>query len=230
MKVMILAAGRGERMRPLTERLPKALLEAGGKPLIVWQIERLARCGFDDIVINHAQFGDLIEQRLGGGAGLGVRISYSPEREPLETAGGIAQALPLLGPAPFLAVNADIYCEFDYTRLAGAGAPDGETTLAHLVLVDNPEHHPRGDFALGADGRIGAGTGRMLTFSGIGAYHPRLFGSIAPGSKARLASVLRDAIAHGRVGGEHFGGRWIDVGTPQRLERLRGLLERRAQT
>lgn len=218
---MLLAAGRGERMRPLTDTVPKPLLEAGGRGLIEWHLSRLGRAGFRDIVVNHAHLGMRIEQRLGDGRRHGVHIRYSAEGEALETAGGIVCALPLLGPAPFLVVNADIYCEFDFVRLIPVlegleRDPAGDR--AHLVLVDNPPHHPDGDFAL-ADGRV-AEQGARLTFSGIGCYRPELFAGIPAGAKAKLAPLLRGVIAAGRAAGEHFAGRWEDVGTPERLAAL----------
>jgi MurNAc alpha-1-phosphate uridylyltransferase len=213
---MLLAAGRGERMRPLTDATPKALLVAGGKPLVVRLIERLAAEGYVDLVINHAHRGELIEAALGDGARLGVRIRYSPEREALETAGGIATALPLLGTAPFLVVNADLHADYPFGRLRGALRGDA---LAHLVLVDNPPHHPAGDFALAGE-RVANEGGAMLTFSGIGVYRPELFDGIAPGTRAQLAPLLRAAAARGRVTGERYAGRWVDVGTPERLARL----------
>ncbi len=216
MKVMLLAAGRGERMRPLTDATPKSLLPAGGKPVIVWLLERLAAAGFRDLVLNHAELGWMIEAALGDGARFGVRIQYSPEAEALETAGGIANALPLLGDAPFLAVNADLHTDFPFERLRTALA--GEV-LAHLVLVDNPPHHPGGDFAL-ADGSIANAGAPMLTFSGIGVYRPALFAAVARGTRARLAPLLREAAARGRVTGERFPGRWLDIGTPDRLAAL----------
>lgn len=214
MKAMILAAGRGERMRPLTDVTPKPLLPVAGKPLIVWHLERLARAGFRDIVINHAHLGDQIEALLGDGAAWGARIAYSAEPQgALETAGGIANALPLLGDAPFLVVNGDIFCDWDFARARSGNA------LAHLVLVDNPPHHPEGDFAL--DGaKVSAGGTARLTFSGIGIYRPELFAGIACGEPAKLAPLLRDAITAGRVTGEHHRGRWEDVGTPERLAAL----------
>jgi MurNAc alpha-1-phosphate uridylyltransferase len=221
MKAMILAAGRGERMRPLTDSVPKPLLPVGGKPLIVWHIERLARAGLRDIVINHAHLGDRIEAALGNGSRFGVSIVYSPEAEALETAGGIAQALPLLGEAPFLVVNGDIYADYDFS---GAVSKLGADVLAHLVLVDNPPQHPHGDFAY--DGvRLLAEGAHKLTFSGIGAYRPELFSAIVRGSKAKLAPLLSDAIAQGRATAEHFFGCWVDVGTPQRLHELDMLLQ-----
>ena len=212
---MILAAGRGERMRPLTDVAPKPLLPVAGKPLIVWHLERLARSGFRAIVINHAHLGEQIEALLGDGDAWGVRIDYSAEPEgALETAGGIANALPLLGDEPFLVVNGDIFCDWDFSR-----ATVGDDALAHLVLVDNPPHHPDGDFAL--DGaKVGAGRTARLTFSGIGIYRPELFAGIERGRPAKLAPLLREAIAAGRVTGEKHSGRWEDVGTPERLAAL----------
>lgn len=216
MKAMILAAGRGVRMRPLTDAKPKSLLCAGGKALIVWQLEKLARAGFGEIVINHAFLGDQIEAALGDGTRFGVSIRYSPEREALETAGGIARALPLLGAEPFLVTNADIYSDYDYAALA---RHDLQGQLAHLVLVDNPPQHPRGDFALAA-AQVRETGAQLLTFSGIGVYAPRLFGGIAPGAKLPLAPLLRKAMAAGRVSGEHYRGHWQDIGTAERLQAL----------
>ena len=216
MKAMILAAGRGVRMRPLTDATPKSLLAAGGKPLIVWQLEKLASAGFTEAVINHAHLGHMIEAALGNGSRFGVSISYSPEPEALETAGGIALALPLLGAEPFLVINADIYTDYDLSALARVDLQDG---LAHLVLVDNPPQHPRGDFALEA-GRVRETGRRMLTFSGIGVYAPRLFGGIPPSAKVALAPILRKAMAADRVSGEHHRGRWHDIGTAERLHAL----------
>lgn len=216
MKAMILAAGRGVRMRPLTDSMPKSLLAVGGTPLIVWHLQKLARCGFTEVVINHAHLGHMIEAALGDGARFGVSIRYSPEREALETAGGIANALPLLGTGPFLVVNADIYSDYDFSGLAGANLED---RLAHLVLVDNPPQLPRGDFALDNQ-RVRESGARMLTFSGVGVYAPRLFGGIAPGAKVALAPLLRKAVAADRVSGEHYRGRWHDIGTAERLQTL----------
>ena len=225
MKAMILAAGRGVRMRPLTDASPKSLLAVGGKPLIAWQLEKLARAGFSEIVVNHAYLGDMIEAALGDGSRFGLSIRYSPEREALETAGGIALALPLLGAGPFLVVNADIYSDYDFSALARLDLQD---RLAHLVLVCNPPQHPRGDFALAA-GRVRDAGARLLTFSGIGVYAPRLFGGIAPGAKVPLAPLLRKAMAAERVSGEHYRGRWHDIGTPERLRALDAeLRDRRA--
>jgi MurNAc alpha-1-phosphate uridylyltransferase len=222
MKAMILAAGRGERMRPLTDRTPKPLLPVGGKPLIVWHLERLATAGLREVVINHAHLGGQIEAALGDGARWGLSIRYSPEPEgALETAGGIANALPLLGgDEAFLVINGDIYCDWDVARAATALAAND---LAHLVLVPNPSHHPRGDFSLmgievGAD--VTAAGAQACTFSGIGIYRPQLFAGIRRGERAQLAPLLRAAMAAGRVSGELHAGRWTDVGTPQRLAEL----------
>lgn len=206
-------------MRPLTDRVPKPLLEAGGKPLIVWHIEKLAAAGFTQVVINHAHLGELIEHALGDGSRFGIPIAYSREAEALETAGGIAHALPLLGTSPFAAVNADVFSAYDYVQLARSVdclAPPER--LAHLILVDNPGHHPGGDFALRRERVVRDGA--RLTFSGIAAYHPELFAGIARGAKAQLAPLLRRVIAARRVSGEHYRGRWRDIGTPERLAGL----------
>jgi len=216
---MLLAAGRGERMRPLTDRTPKPLLQAGGKSLIVWHIENMARAGIRDLVINYAHLGQQIEAALGDGGQFGVRIRYSAENPALETAGGIANALPLLGGAPFAVINSDIYCDYDLAQLPERAAllkASGDT--AHLVLVNNPSHHPNGDFGL-INGRVVNNT-PAFTFSGIGIYQPSLFSNIPHGTKAPLAPLLRAQILLGKVSGEHYGGRWLDVGTPQRLEKL----------
>ena len=218
MKAMILAAGRGERMRPLTDDRPKPLLEAGGKPLIVWTIEALARAGFRELVINVSHLGEHIERDLADGSRWGVSIRYSREAEPLETAGGIATALPLLGAEPFVVVNGDIYCDFDFSRLAHVLDRAGEP-LAHLVLVQNPDHHKAGDFALQGE-RVANSGAQMYTFSGVGIYRPALFEGIAPHTKAQLAKLLRPQIDAGRVTGERYAGRWSDIGTPQRLYAL----------
>lgn len=220
MKAMILAAGRGERMRPLTDSTPKPLLEAGGRRLIEYHLAGLAAAGITDIVINHARLGEQIEARLGDGARYGVRIAYSAEGDaPLETGGGIHRALPLLGAAPFVVVNGDVWTDFPYQGLPAE--PDG---LAHLVLVDNPGHHPDGDFVL-ENGRLQAeGSGR-LTFSGIGVYRPELFADSEPGTFP-LAPLLRRAMLEGAVTGEYYAGRWVDVGTPERLQALDAMLTR----
>ncbi|WP_028356759.1 N-acetylmuramate alpha-1-phosphate uridylyltransferase MurU [Bordetella petrii] len=227
MRAMILAAGRGERMRPLTDRTPKPLLPVGGKPLIVWHLERLAAAGIRDIVINHAWLGAQLPGQLGDGARHGVRIRYSAEAPALETAGGIAHALPLLGTEPFLVVNGDIWCDWDPREAAGwAGRLDTERADAWLLLVDNPEHHARGDFALSAGGRVLAEGPRRLTFAGIGLYRPTLFAGLDPDAPAPLAPLLRQAMARDAVLGARHGGAWTDVGTPERLARLDAALER----
>lgn len=221
MKAMILAAGRGERMRPLTDHRPKPLLPVGGKPLIQWHIERLAQAGFNELVINHAHLGQLLEQTLGDGRQFGVRIQWSREGEALETAGGIAKALYLLGDAPFLVVNGDVWCDLDFGPFAARGlARLSRGALAHLALVDNPPQHPRGDFVLGPDSLLQTEGDTRLTFSGIGLYRPELFGSIIPGDKAKLAPLLVDAMARGRISGEQHSGHWHDIGTPERLAEL----------
>lgn len=218
---MILAAGRGERMRPLTDHIPKPLLEAGGEPLIHYHLTALSRAGFRRVVINHSHLGRMIESALGDGSRWGLSIDYSPETEgALETGGGIYKALPLLGETPFLVVNGDIWTDFDY---AGIDCP--EKSLAHLVLVENPSHHPGGDFRL-VDGRVYGNGEAMLTFSGIGVYRPELFANCKTGPFP-LGPLLRGAIANGAVSGEYFSGNWIDVGTPERLNELNRRLGQR---
>lgn len=225
MRAMILAAGRGERMRPLTDTCPKPLLRAGGLPLIGWHLRRLAAAGVRDVVINHAWLGERIERTLGDGADWGVSIRYSPEGEALETAGGIARALPLLGDAPFLVINGDVWCDWDVGRARSiAGRMLALDLLAWCVLVDNPAHHPGGDFALDAgrlgNGRSGPGADARLTFAGIGLYRPALFAGVPAGARAALAPLLRGAADAGLAGAERHDGRWTDVGTPQRLAEL----------
>lgn len=216
---MILAAGRGERMRPLTDHTPKPLLQAGGKPLIVWHIERLVRAGICDLIINHAHLGMQIEQALGDGQQFGARIRYSGEGAALETAGGIANALHLLGEQPFAVVNGDIYCDYDFSHLPHCAAAFANSAdMAHLVLVNNPGHNLKGDFGL-YECRVTDSASR-LTFSGIGLYKPQLFAGIPRGTKASLAPMLREQIAAGKVSGEYHRGTWVDVGTPQRLQEL----------
>jgi MurNAc alpha-1-phosphate uridylyltransferase len=214
MKAMILAAGRGERMRPLTDHLPKPLLQVGGKALIAHLIERLVAGGFQDIVINHAYLGAKIEAALKDGSQFGARLRYSPEPAgALETGGGIRNALPLLHDGPFLVVNGDIWTDYPFQQLVRD--PPG---LAHLVLVTNPLHHGRGDFALQEGQVTNAGSPR-LTFSGIGLYRPELFDGHSPG-RFSLAPLLRQAAESGLVSGEHFRGEWLDIGTPERLQEL----------
>ena len=215
MKAMILAAGRGERMGALTDQVPKPLLEVGGRPLIEHQILRLAAAGFRDFAVNLAWLGDMIAARLGDGSRLGVRVRYSREPEDaLDTGGGIRHALPLLGDGRFIAVNADVWCDYPFGRLRDAGV--GE---AHIVLVDNPAHHPVGDFALAPDGRVLDTERDRLTFSGIGCYRPQLFATRRSG-RFPLVEVLRDAIDAGTLSGERYPGEWVDVGTPERLRAL----------
>lgn len=214
MKAMILAAGRGERMRPLTDHTPKPLLQVGGKPLIVWHLERLASAGFKDVVINHAHLGAQIEAALGDGQRWGVSIQYSPEKTALETAGGIANAMHLLGEGPFLVVNGDIFTDIDFSALK-IQSPN----LAHLVMVDNPPQHPHGDFAL-HDGYLQPDGETRFTFSGVGVYHPNLFDSIVPGQPAKLAPLLKNAMSRRLVTGVHHCGQWHDIGTPERLHML----------
>jgi MurNAc alpha-1-phosphate uridylyltransferase len=221
MKAMILAAGRGERMRPLTDACPKPLLQAGGKPLIVWHLERLAAAGFTDVVINHAHLGTQIEQQLGDGGRWGLRLAYSPEPTgALETAGGIRNALDLLGEKYFLVINGDIWCDWN-----PACAPSLEAhmrlhgDLAWLLLTANPPQHAHGDFTL-THGYVGNEGPARLTFTGIGVYDAELFAGIARGQIAPLAPLLRAAATAGKVKGELHGGRWTDVGTPQRLAEL----------
>ncbi len=214
MRVMILAAGRGERMRPLTDVTPKPLLPVAGKALIVHLIEQLARAGLRDLVVNHAHLGHQFEDYLGDGSRFGARIIYSPEPEGgLETGGGIYQALSLLDSDPFIVVNGDIWTDFPFERL-----PPTLEALAHLVLVDNPPHHPQGDFSL-EDGWARSDGEPRLTFSGIGVYHRSLFAHCQP-ERFPLAPLLRAAMEQGKVSGEYYGGRWRDVGTPERLAML----------
>ena len=214
MKAMILAAGRGERMRPLTDHTPKPLLKVGGKPLIVWHLERLAKAGFKDIVINHTHLGAQIEAALGNGALWGLSIKYSPEKIALETAGGIANALPLLGSDPFLVVNGDTFTEIDFAFLHLK-----INMLAHLVLIDNPPQHLQGDFAI-QDGMLKNTGIQMLTFSGVGVYHPDLFADIVNGEPAKLAPLLRKAIDNNAATAQYYQGIWHDIGTPERLKNL----------
>lgn len=231
-KALILAAGRGERMRPLTNQTPKPLLCVGGKPLIAWHLEKLAAIGVQDVVINTSWLAGQFPQTLGGGAQFGLRIAYSHEGDtPLETGGGIWHALPLLTMdsetnAAFLAINGDIWCDYDFARL-----PHDIQDDAHLVLVDNSVHNARGDFALDTNGNVHSDGDNRLTFSGIGVYRPSLFddwrevignasGADQTPPRFKLAPLLRAAMAHGHVTGEHHRGRWTDVGTQERLAEL----------
>lgn len=220
---MILAAGRGERMRPLTDHTPKPLLPVAGQPLIVHQMTALRAAGITELVINTGHLGAQLASVLGDGGTWGLRIVYSPEPpEALETGGGIFQALPLLGSEPFLVVNGDVWTDYPFVRLPAA--PVG---LAHLVLVDNPSHHPAGDFSL-RNGRVEETGAARLTFSGISVLRPELFADCAPG-RFPLGPLLRRAMADERVSGEHHRGGWRDIGTPQRLAELDGELRRRHQ-
>ncbi len=227
MKALVFAAGKGERMRPLTDTTPKPLLPVRGKPLIEWHLEKLAALGVQDVVINTSWLAHAFEPALGQGDRWGLRLHYSHEGpEPLETGGGMLHALPRLGSEPFVAVNADIWCDYDFARL-----PREPSGLAHLVLVDNPPHNPEGDFALLEDGRVQAAGEQRLTFSGIGVYRPAMFNNwrsvigVAAGAELdpprfRLAPLLRAAMRAGEVSGEHHRGTWTDVGTPERLAAL----------
>ncbi|BCT92848.1 mannose-1-phosphate guanylyltransferase [Lysobacter helvus] len=234
MKALVLAAGLGERMRPLTNTTPKPLLEAGGKPLIAWHLEKLAAMGIVDVVVNTSWLAARFPDVLGDGSRWGVRLHYSYEgATPLETGGGLFNALTLLGDAPFLAVNGDVWTDFDFARLPSE--PRGE---AHLVLVDNPPQHPNGDFALRADGTVASDGEARLTFAGIGVYRPSLFdgwrgivGNV-PGvdetpPRFKLAPLLRHAMGRNAIDGTHHRGAWTDVGTPQRLAELDASLNAR---
>lgn len=224
---MLLAAGRGERLRPLTDTMPKALVPVRGRPLIAWHLERLARAGFRDAVVNVAHLGERIVQALGDGSRYGLAIRYSREAEPLETAGGIANALELLGDAPFLLVNADVYCEYDFSRLRGLRL---EERLAHLVLVANPAHRPAGDFCLERGLVRGLSCDAALpryTYAGLAVASPLLVHDVRPGSKAPLAPLLYAAADRGLLGGEVYEGLWQDVGTAARLAELETLLATR---
>ena len=229
MKAMLLAAGRGERMRPLTDTCPKPLLKVRGRPLIVWHVLNLVRAGITEIVINHAHLGNMIEEALGDGSRYGASIVYSAEGEALETAGGIARARHLLGEEPFIAIAADIWCpHFDFAAATetlpdndvwGNPLPLDQRDVAWLYLVKNPAHNPGGDFALHSFSIANEGEDKH-TFSGIGVYRPQMFDAITPGEAAKLAPLLRDYAARGQVGGEVWRGDWLDVGTPERLAQL----------
>jgi MurNAc alpha-1-phosphate uridylyltransferase len=218
MKAMILAAGRGERMRPLTDATPKPLLAAGGKPLIVWHLERLAVSGFREVIINHAHLGERIEAALGDGGAFGLSIRYS--REPpgaLETAGGIAHALPLLGGDPFLVINGDVWCDWDFRRARALS-----DRLAHLVFVDNPPQHAEGDFCLDGETVRHAAEriGPAYTYAGVGVFSPGFFAGVWDGTAMKLRPLLDAAVARRALTGERHAGRWVDVGTPERLAEL----------
>jgi MurNAc alpha-1-phosphate uridylyltransferase len=220
MRAMILAAGKGERMRPLTELTPKPLLQVAGKPLIEYHLEHLVRAGFRELVINVSWLGQQIEDYLGDGSRWGCDISWSREPEPLETAGGIARALPLLGAEPFVLINGDIWIDFPLEKFKHMTLAEG--CLAHLVLVNNPSHHPDGDFLLGADARLSPGGNKgatAYTYSGLALYHPRFFEGVAP-NKLPLRPLLESGMGQSTVTGEYFAGRWLDLGTPERLAEL----------
>jgi len=228
MKALVLAAGRGERMRPLTDVVPKPLLPVAGRPLIAYHLEALARAGIFDIVINLAWLGERLRAALGDGGRYGVRIRYSDEgAQALETGGGIFNALPLLGPGAFFVVNGDVWSDFDWRRLTLDPEVDGGA-VARLVLVPNPAHHPQGDFALDGDVIVARATER-LTYSGIGVYRPEFFAGATPG-KFPLLPLLERAIAAGNLRGELYRGQWWDVGTPERLHALDMRLRARAAT
>lgn len=220
---MILAAGIGERMRPLTRHTPKPLLRVGGRPLLAYHLERLARAGFDELVINVSHLAGQIMDFCGDGSRWGLAITWSPETEPLETAGGIFNALPLLGNAPFLVVNGDVWVDYPFERLFGFTPPDPE--CAHLVMVRNPAQHPRGDFQLDGEGRVRelAAGATGFTYAGVGVYSPAFFAGMTPG-KMPLRPLLDAAIRCGRLSGEFYPGHWEDVGTPERLRQLDALL------
>ncbi len=217
---MVLAAGRGERLRPLTDTIPKALVEVGGKPLIAWQLERLAAAGVRQAVVNVSHLAGQIVERIGDGAKYGIRIAYSREPYPLETAGGIAQALRLLGDAPFLLVNSDVYCDYEFSSLKSIrlGA-----SLAHIVLVPNPPQHPQGDFTL-ESGWVGNGAAPRYTYAGVAVMSPAMVAGVTPGEKAALGPLLRQAAAQRALSGELFEGLWQDVGTVERLAELEARL------
>jgi len=223
MKAMILAAGLGTRMRPLTDHTPKALLPVLGKPLIAYHLEKLAAAGIKDIVINHAYLGSQIEQFVGDGSRWGINVYFSRENEPLETGGGICQALPLLGTDPFLVINADVWLDYPLINLVNHACP----MLAHLVLVPNPEHHPQGDFVLKKDGWVDQQdtSSERFTFSGLSMLRPQLFFEKLPG-KFPLAPILKEAILKQEVTGELYDGVWIDVGTVDRLHQLETQLKK----
>jgi MurNAc alpha-1-phosphate uridylyltransferase len=236
MKAMIFAAGRGERMRPLTDTCPKPLLKVRGRPLIAWHVLNLVRAGITEIVINHAHLGHMIEQELGDGARFGARIQYSHEDTALETAGGIANALQLLGEEPFLALSGDIYCPyFDFEQVKdvlhdkdiwGNPYPADQRDMCWLYLVKNPFHNPDGDFALSMYTIANQGEPKW-TFANIGVYRPEMFRAIAPGQHARLGTLLRELAERGLVGGEIYAGDWVNVGTIEQLEELNAPLAKR---
>jgi len=225
-KAMILAAGRGERMRPLSDALPKPLLEAGGKPLIVWQLERLVAAGFADIVVNVSPRSEAIAATLGDGSRFGATVRYSREPEPLEVAGGIATALPLLGDDLALIVSGDVYAEYDYASLHGRAHAMSATSAPphlHMVMVPNPAYHPGGDFTL-ADGRLALDGASRRTFGNVALYRTALFRELPRGEKLPMLPLYREWIGRGWASGELHAGVWANVGTPDELARLDRLL------
>ncbi|WP_426116563.1 N-acetylmuramate alpha-1-phosphate uridylyltransferase MurU [Massilia sp. PWRC2] len=237
MKAMIFAAGRGERMRPLTDACPKPLLKVRGRPLITWQVLNLVRAGITEIVINHAHLGQMIEAELGDGSQFGAAIVYSPEAVALETAGGVANALHLLGSEPFVAVSGDIYCPyFDFNQVkdvlhdkdiwGNPHAPE-QRDMAWLYLTPNPWHNPDGDFAINLYALSNEGAPKW-NFAGIGVYRPEMFADITPGQHAKFSPLMRKYIERGQVGGEIYDGQWVNVGTVEQLEQLNAPLQRSA--
>lgn len=231
MKAMIFAAGRGERMPPLTDTIPKPLLKVRGQPLIVWHIVNLVRPGITEIVINHAHLGHMIEETLGDGSKYGATIHYSAESVALETAGGIANARHLLGEEPFVAIASDVYCpHFDFEQvkntledndLSGQPYPLDKRDMAWLYLVKNPVHHPQGDFGLNSFSVSNQREpGHTYTYSGIGVYRPEMFDAVSPGQPEKLVTLMREYAARGQLGGEVYRGAWTDVGTIERLDQL----------
>lgn len=221
MKAMILAAGLGQRMRPLTDKLPKPLLPVAGKPLLQYHFEALQRAGVRELVINLAYLGEKIREFAGDGSRFGLQVEYSPESEPLETGGGVLRALPLLGDAPFLLINGDVWSDFNYANLATLNLP--KTQLGHLLLVPNPAFHPQGDFAVGRDGVVlsDAADAPCFTFAGISLLRPELVADYARArEKFPLVEALRAAIATRQLTAEVYEGAWSDVGTPERLTAL----------
>ena len=216
MKAMILAAGRGERMRPLTDQIPKPLLEVAGKPLIVWHLEKLAKANFEEVIINHAYLGEMIEAYVGDGSRWNLKITYSREGSPLETAGGIKKALPLIGDQPFLVVNADIYTDFNFATIKNRNLNDCK---GHLIMVKNPKQHPDGDFFL-QNNQIELEGKERLTFSGIAIYQPKIFEDINIEPVAKLAPILKKLIDAKCISGEVYQGLWFDIGTPERLNEV----------
>lgn len=230
MKAMILAAGRGERMRPLTDHTPKPLLQVGGKPLIVWHLERLAAAGFNHVVINHAHLGTEIEAALGDGSQFNISILYSPEPEgPLETAGGVIKALPLLGREPFFVVSGDIYVECDYRGLASIGSQLAGNTTAFMWMVDNPPWHAAGDFAI-CDGRLTLHGQTKLTYANIGVFSPAFFSGFEAGTKLPMSPLFKRAIATGSIRADRYTGMWDNIGNPEQLRALDALLRSRQPT